>query len=66
MNPTVTPALTDITTTTSVDKLFVSSLVVGAIEDTDSFWGLVILLCHDTWEGRTAEVKVSKAKEIIT
>ena len=41
MNPTVTLALTDIMTTTSVDKLFVfvllNTLVLGAVGDMTSF-----------------------------
>ena len=40
MNPTVTPALTDIMTTTSIEKLLVSvllnTLVLGAVEDMNS------------------------------
>ena len=68
MNPTVMPAQTDIMTTTSVDKLLVSvllnTLALGAVEDMDSFWDLVVLLSFDIWEGRTAGVKCSKAKEM--
>ena len=60
MNPTVTPALTDIMTTTSVDKLFayvlLNTLVLGAVEE--------MLLSSDIWEGLTAGVKFSKAKEM--
>ena len=68
MNPTVTPAQSDIMTTTSVDKLLVSvllnTLVLGAVGDMNSFWDLVILLSSDIWEGRNVGVKCSKAKEI--
>ena len=68
MNPTVMPTQTDILTTTSVDKLLVSvllnTLVLGAVEDMTSFWDLVMLLSSDIWEGRTAGVKRSKAKEM--
>ena len=68
MNPTVTPALTDIMTTTSIEKLLVSvllnTLVLGAVEDMNSLWDLVMLLSSDIWEGLTAGVKFSKAKEM--
>ena len=68
MNPAVTPAQTDIMTTTSVDKLFVSvllnTLVLGALGDMDSFWDVVMLLSSDILVGLTVGVKFSKAKEM--
>ena len=68
MNPTVTPAQSDIMTTTSVDKLLVSvllnTLVLGTVGDMTSSWNLVMLLSSGIWEGRTAGVKCSKAKEM--